>query len=189
MADLQAIAELQGLVGADERILWAGKPAQGIQFHRSDWGFIPFAVLWAAFVVIWEIAVFKTGAPSYFALIGIPLILIGIFIVAGRFWWDAKVRAGQRYALTDRHVIIDNACPGRWTKRFELARLPPMTVTEYAGGRGSITFKDQSFRVFSGKPNALEFISPAQQGDRFDLIADVKKVEQMIRDAQKKAAP
>jgi hypothetical protein len=188
MADLQAMAELNGLIGAGERVLWAGKPAQGTQFHRSDWVFIPFAILWAAFVVFWEITVINTGAPGYFALIGIPLILIGIFMVAGRFFWDAKVRGGQRYVLTDRHVIIDSTYAGRWTKRFELAKLPPMTVTEYASGKGSITFKDTSFRVFSGKPNALEFISPAQQGDRFDLIQDVRKVEQMILEAKKKAA-
>jgi hypothetical protein len=187
MANLQATGELQALIGPGEHVLWAGRPAQGVRLHSVDWLFVPFAVIWFALVVTWEIAVIVTGAPGYFVLIGIPLLLIGIFIVGGRFFWDAKVRAGQTYSLTDRRAIIGNSFPSNWVKSYDLTKLSEIIVAGQPGGAGTVIFKEEGFRVFTGRRNGLGFIAPAQQGDRFDLISDAATVQRLALDARKGA--
>jgi hypothetical protein len=123
-----------------EKLLWAGQPRQGIVFRSFDIVFIPFSVVWGGFAIFWEIMVIVTGAPFFFWLWGIPFVLVGLYIMIGRFWVDARRRAATAYAVTSDRVIIISGMWSRRTTSLDLATVNDVTLTERSNGGGIITF-------------------------------------------------
>ena len=99
-------AVIQRELGSHERILWAGKSRQGLVFRPSDTFLIPFSLLWGGFAFFWEYSVLTGGAPLFFALWGIPFVLVGSHFIVGRFLVDTRQRAKTVYGLTNERLLI-----------------------------------------------------------------------------------
>jgi hypothetical protein len=128
-----------------ERILWSGQPAQGLRLTGRDTLLIPFSLVWGGFAVFWEITVVRQGnAPGFFALWGVPFVLIGVYLVVGRFLLDAWIRRGMLYAVTNKRILILRAGPFSKFTAMPLDRLPDASLSESAGGRGTILFGVQT---------------------------------------------
>ena len=98
----QVISEL---LGPDERILWAGEPRQGLCLRLTDAIAIPFSILWTAFVVVGIVEATQSKNRSF--LIGVvPFLLIGLYMLVGRFLVDSWQRARTRYGVTNQRVLI-----------------------------------------------------------------------------------
>lgn len=193
-----------------ETLLWSGQPRKGVVFRSSDIFFIPFSLMWGGFAIFWEASVLslghKTGhqAPLFFSLWGIPFVLLGLYLIFGRFIVDALQRKNTYYGLTDRRVIIltgisseplsldlatlISAITGlarRKVKSLDLRTLTDISMTEGARGTGSITFGTQvAYSFFSrGWPSTNSSAGPA-----FDPIEHVTSVYEQIRAAQRKAS-
>ncbi len=70
---------------ADETILWSGRPLGGIRFRMIDLFLIPFGLFWCGFALFYEWALLTMGnVPWIFKLLGIPFIVLGLFMVFGR---------------------------------------------------------------------------------------------------------
>jgi hypothetical protein len=123
-----------------EKILWSGRPGQGLLFTAPDWFLIPFSLLWCGFVIFWEAMVLHSKAPGFFALWGVPFILAGLYFTVGRFVIDAYLRGNTRYALTNRRILIARSGAFGKVTSVSLDRLPDMQLTERADGRGTIRF-------------------------------------------------
>ena len=168
-----------------ERIIWSGQPQQGFILRPSDALMIPFSLVWVGFVVFWESTVISEGAPSFFALWGIPFVLMGLYMIFGRFFVDREQRRKSFYALTSERVIIISGLFNQNIKSLDIKRLPEINLNTKSNGKGTITFGPthpldwmHTSGVFMGR-------SRYPTSPSFELIDDVKTVYQQIKRLQR----
>lgn len=102
---------------------------------------VPFSLLWGGFAFFWEYSVLQAQeAPFFFALWGIPFVLVGIYIIIGRFFVDSYQRARTFYGVTDQRVLILGGLMTREVKSLPLKSLSEMSLQERADRSGSILF-------------------------------------------------
>jgi hypothetical protein len=102
--DLEVQQTLMDELMPGESILWAGKPNASVIFCKIDIFLVPFTVLWLGFIVYWIIG--AAGASVTFSLFGLPFLLIGLFMVFGRFIIKTNRKRKTGYAVTNKRVII-----------------------------------------------------------------------------------
>jgi hypothetical protein len=179
--DLHDRLDLQGYLGPGEKLLWSGQPEAGLKLRGSDAFAIPFSLLWAGCAVFWEFAALTTNAPLFFRLWGIPFVLAGLYMVVGRFFTDAWVRARTAYAVTNQRILILSGFSRSLTS-LSLRTLPEVTVTERSDGSGTISF-GPVFSALSGRGSRNQSCATRA----FEFIPDVRSVSSIIHAAQIKA--
>ncbi len=124
-----------------ERLLWSGMPRQGFRFRPGDLFVVPFSLLWGGVAFYWfYLAAFRNKGPTIAIIWGLPFVLIGIYLIIGRFFLDSYLRSGTFYGVTNRRVVIVNGIWTRETKSIDLQRLSEVSLTERPDGSGSIYF-------------------------------------------------
>jgi hypothetical protein len=70
---------------------------------------VPFSLVWLGIALLWETGVQSSGAPGAFRLAGLPFVVVGVYLVAGRFVtrWFSKRRT--IYGITGDRVIVQAA--------------------------------------------------------------------------------
>src|SRR5438128_1443265 len=139
MTDFELENELHPFLGPGERLVWTGKPKTGIVFRSSDIFFIPFSLLWGGFAIFWETTVITTSAPFFFKLWGIPFVLVGFYMIIGRFFTDARKRAGTVYGITEDRIIIRSGLFNKGIKSLNIRTLSDVSFTQKADHSGTIT--------------------------------------------------
>lgn len=179
-------SDIERELSPGEKLLWSGRPKQGFILRAADAFMIPFSLLWCGFAIFWEYNVINQSAPLFFMLWGIPFVLIGLYIVAGRFFVDAKSRERTFYGVTNERILIVNGLFSRQTKSLPLRTLSDLSLTERADGSGTITLGPALMPFMQslpgGWPGADKYSPPA-----FDLIERVKETYELIRQAQRVA--
>jgi hypothetical protein len=181
---MQISESIRAELSPGEQILWSGQPRQGIAFRGSDAFAIPFSLLWAGFAVFWLVSAAQSGAPLPFVLFGVPFVLVGLYIVFGRFFVEAKQREKTYYALTANRIIISSGLFARKVKSLQLKTLSEISLSERSDGTGTISFGAQHpmasmFGGMSSWPGAEQYLGP-----RFDLIPQARTVYEEVRKAQ-----
>jgi hypothetical protein len=171
-----------------ERIIWSGQPQQGLMLRPADIFMIPFSLLWGGFAIFWELTVVAGGAPFFFMLWGIPFVLVGLYIIFGRFFVDSAQRSKTYYALTNERAIILSGLFTQNTKSLDLRKLPEINISTKDNGRGTITFGASHPMAWmssgSGFPNMGRYhIAPS-----FEMIDDAKTVYQHIKRLQREGS-
>ncbi|MGD0091429.1 MAG: PH domain-containing protein [Planctomycetota bacterium] len=144
---------------------------------------IPFSVMWCGFAIFWESTVVTQGAPFFFMLWGIPFVLVGLYIVFGRFIVDAGARDRMFYGVTSERIIIVSGFFSRRTKSLNLRTLSDISLTERGNGTGTITFgptHPMARWAPAGWPGSGQYAAPA-----FEMIDRAREIYDLIREAQK----
>ena len=174
--------ELKQDIGKNEKLLWAGKPKEGIVFRTTDLFLIPFSMLWFGFIIFWEYNVLKMGV-SIFALFGIPFFVIGLYMFAGRFVIDSLKRKNTLYGITDNRVIIKSGVISKDMKSLNIKTISDLTFKEKKDGSGTITFGPTDFRyaLFNGMGSWPGVKLPPS----IEMIEDVRNVYNIILERQR----
>ena len=114
---------------------------------------------------------------------GLPFILAGLYATIGRFIADVLLRARTYYGITEQRAIIVTGLFSRTVKSLSLQSLSEISFKERSDRSGIIMFGSgnpayvlwfgTNFAVMGQKPPAA-----------FDLIEDVRRVFDLIRETQ-----
>ncbi len=183
-----------------ERLLWCGQPKQGVRLQAGDVFLIPFSLVWGGFAIFWEASVLgltglghprtahsghNAGAPLFMALWGIPFVVVGLYMIFGRFFIDAALRNKTWYGVTDRRLIVLKTLFTRNVSSFDYATLTNLNLVERGDRSGDILF---------GTPGPMAGLSnsswPRSNGypvvPGFYLLPDARNVFNQIREAQQR---
>lgn len=181
-----ASSEIEHLLLPHERVLWSGAPEQGIRFTSKDLFMIPFSILWGGFAIFWEVSVMTDGAPLFFRLWGIPFVVIGLYLMVGRFFLDAWARRNIVYAVTDRRVLINRKRPFPKLTAVAHDQIGPVNLVEEKEGKGTILFETPQYGY--GERRSSGYWSPAfDTSPQLIGIDDARKVFAMVQEARQAA--
>jgi hypothetical protein len=170
----------------NEKLLWTGRPEQGVKVRAGDALMIPFSIMWGGFAIFWEINVLNSKAPVFFALWGIPFVGVGLYLIFGRFWFDSLQRSKTIYAVTAERVIIISGVFSQNTKSLNIDTLSDVSLTEHRDGTGTISFGSLPpwywWTRGTAWPGYTNKLVPC-----FELIDEPRNVFDMIRNTQRAA--
>lgn len=99
METQELVERLRLELGPGEHMLWSGRPRQGLFLRRDDWFWIPSSLVWNGVMVY-------VGSHAPNVIFATPTILVGLYLLIGRFFADAALRRRTLYALTNERVWL-----------------------------------------------------------------------------------
>lgn len=180
--DPQAAIKLQPELSSGERIQWAAMPNPSIIFHSDDWSVIPFSLIWTGFFVFWEglsLGIWrvnaKPSAPDTFMVLwGIPFLLIGQYMVWGRFFEDAWLKRRTYYAITDRRVLL---LQEGWKRKTQFSYLESIPEISREGGDVGTLWLGAKLPTFGGGGTKTSGWSRFAISDGAPMLADIDDLD------------
>ena len=143
-----------------ETLLWTGKPNPRVILHPSDWYVIPFSFLWGGFAIFWEAGASgigpwasKSSPWSLGMLWGIPFVVIGQYMIWGRFVYAAWKKRRILYALTSERVLVIVRSPQAKIISRYLESIPGIDKEIRSDGIGTLKFGETPPVMASGSGN------------------------------------
>ena len=187
--DPRAAQKIQPELMSGESIYWAGMPNPKVIFHSDDWAAIPFSLVWTGFFVFWEAQALgfwgKTSQPVgndiFMELWGIPFLLIGNYMVWGRFLVDAWAKRRTYYAVTNRRVLV---LQEGWRRKTSTTFLEAIPQIEREGTATGTLWFGTKYPILAAKGRKTRDMSRFSIGDVpvFADIGDVDSVHRLIMD-------
>ena len=178
-----------------ESILWAGQPNSRVVFHKEDALLVPFSLLWGGFAIFWELGVMgywgsgsRAGNPWFFGMLwGIPFVLVGQYLIWGRFFYAAWKKRRTHYAVTNRRVVV---VQNGWKRQMASAyidSLPTLIKESRSSGLGTLRFA-QADSIWSGRRGWGAWDGMAVGNiPTFVDVEDVDYVYRLVSDLREKA--
>lgn len=88
-----------------EVILWSGQPDPSVHFRRVDSYFVPASLVMLAVSVWRTVDDVRYSKPIVAVLAGLIVVLVSLYLVAGRFLVKAWVKRRTRYFLTNQRAV------------------------------------------------------------------------------------
>ena len=184
--DPQAATKLQSELLSDERVYWAGRPNPSVIFHSDDWSAIPFTLVWTGFFVFWEAQALgiwhSTAKPSppntFIVLWGIPFLLIGQYMVWGRFFVDAWLKRHTFYAVTNRRVLI---LQEGWKRKTQFSFLESIPEISREGDDVGTLWLGTKLPILGSRGSAKRSMSRFDISDAVPTLADIDDVDSVYR--------
>lgn len=168
-----------------ERIIWTGRPSQGLILRPADAFLIPFSLLWGGFAIFWESMAVAGGAPFFFVLFGFFFVLVGLYFIAGRFFVDIAQRKKTYYGLTGDRAIIISGLLNQNIKSIYLKNLAEVNLSTRSDGRGTITFGASHPMAWLYAGSGWPIMGRYQMAPAFETIPNARAVYKHIRQLQR----
>ena len=181
--------ELRSHLDSGEKLLWTGRPAQGIVLTRQDWYLIPFGAVWLGAAVHWPVSTAKKTPEPLALFLDLLPIGIGICIVSGRLFADLWYRSRLIYGVTDRRAIILSGMRRRSVQSIYFSSLITLKLEERQYRSGTIYLGEDRPAYQHDPHDGSEFggFGPSGQTrlgeEQFFRISDVKKVFTILHEA------
>ena len=119
------------------------------------------------------------GGPDWlFRLWGLPFLIIGIYIMLGRFFHDAYIRKSLFYAVTDQRILTLHKSG---IVSLDINRLPRLECTEHRDGTGTLAFEANNLMSWGGMNGFGLWLPALNAGSRFFRIQHPRQVYDIIR--------
>ena len=185
---------LTGELASGERLLWSGRPRGGVRLRPQDALLIPFSLVWGGFAIFWVIMAFTMTAKApqpirtVFPLFGVPFVLVGLYMILGRFFVDARARSRTIYGVTSERILIVGGFRSARTRSLALRSISEIAMKEHKDGTGTITF--------GGAPDPAPAL-PSRGWSRrrrpvlpaFEFVDRPREVQDVVRSAQRSTTP
>ena len=169
----------QGELLINEQILWTGQPVRRILFTRSDGFIIPFSLLWGGFAIFWEISVVYSKASIVLVLLGIPFVLIGLYLLFGRFIYKYIQKKGTYYAVTNQRVLILTHLFKSIQAEY-ISQIPIINKTVRRDGIGTLRFGHISYMISIYGNTGIDFFG-SDHGRDVPTFYDINNVDEVYR--------
>lgn len=184
MAEINPLADqkIQPELLAGETLRWAGIPNPRVIFHSDDWISIPFSLVWTGFFVFWEgnalgLIGGSKGFDDFFAIWGIPFLLVGNYIVWGRFFHDAWLKRRTYYAVTNRRAFI---LQEGWERKSVSAFPNEISIIEREGSQRGTLWLGPKYPLRGPRGSKTRSMSRFAVGD-VPVFADIDDVDAVHR--------
>lgn len=188
MPDYQLTSAFQPYLLPGERILWTGQPKQGLVLNKSDVLLIPFSLMWGGFAIFWNVGVWtfpNTGAGDdwFMKLWGLPFLAVGLYLIIGRFFYDAWLRRNLYYAVTNQRILVLRRRQYAKLTSRDIQSLPMLELTEHRDGTGTLAFDSDQFGYsMLGRHRGFGGWAPnAGANTQFFRIENPRRVYELVR--------
>ena len=174
--------ELAQYLSIGEELVWSGTPRRGFMLRGCDIFLIPFSIIWGGGSFLG--AAFSFHNPDImFKINGIVCIVLGFYMLIGRFIYDAVRRNKTVYGLTKDRILIKSGLFTPTVNSIPVVDLEVVMLIEKGNGKGNIVLgndlaNSDIFRSLA-LPGGGKRIAPA-----LESLPDAQKVYQLIRDLQ-----
>ena len=168
----------EGILDADETILWQGQPTPGMHWGKSEITGALFGLVFSGFALIWMIITSFSG--GFIWMFGLIHFSVGIGVIAGTTIWPAKRRKSTWYTLTDKRAFIGAiSFFGKKTLSSHLITASTQLETEH-GALGAVYFATEQYRTSKGHHRTRKV--------GFERLENVQNVARLFRDVQEHQA-
>lgn len=181
---------IQKELGSEEKLIWSGRPKQGVVVQGLDYISIAIGVLFLAIAISVMAtlcsSLFERPEVSVFPAIAALtcFMLLTAFFLFWRFHSDKIYRSHSYYGVTNKRVIIVSKRFSKTVYSLSLSELENVaTIKEYSDKSGSITFASREkirSAHFTPMPIIFFFIAGGDGIPRFKHIENVRKVFELI---------
>jgi hypothetical protein len=172
----------QNVLAKDEILLWVGQSDIRKIFTRLDLFLIPFSILWCGFAIYWEyLALFimkrQGHDPGLFSpLFGLLFVLMGFYLVVGRFFYKNYQKKNTFYALTNQRIFILPKTAKQTLRTLGIHQISAIHQSIDSAGIGTLIFgKVPMFGSFYGN-TGLDFLA-SQYNNEVMAFYDIPKAE------------
>ncbi|WP_412471216.1 hypothetical protein [Halobacteriovorax sp. RT-2-4] len=188
--------EIQDELMSGEEVLWQGQPDPSVIFTNQDWFLVPFSIFWAGFAFVWEGAALlsfftqenKDFNLAVFPLFGVPFVVVGFYILFGRFIMKRIIKSKTFYFVTNKRVIILKKLFGRSIVSSSIDTIPTISKTIRNDGIGTLTFGNINMMTSMYDNTGMDFFSGFNQGNvpRFFDVSKANEVYQLVQNTKNK---
>lgn len=155
-------------------------------FGRKDALIIPYSLIWGSFAIFWNYEAWTslgTGQSGnwFMRLLGLPVLVAGLYFILGRFIHDALIRKSLCYGVTDRRILIMRGAANLTSR--DIGALPMLDLSEISDGTGTIAFDsdEMGYSVFHGARHSGGWTLSRDANRQFFRIGNPRHVYELIR--------